>query len=566
MPALRNAGKNLARLREISLVVGRHGFGEVFDRARIFDQLGISRKPEMDPAERRKGTAERFRLLLSDLGPTFVKFGQVLSSRPDLLPPDFVRELSLLQDRAPEMPMATVREVVERGLGKPLQELFAWVDEKPIASASIAQVHAARLSTGEEVVIKVQRPNIAESMRADLDLLYYVAQFLERVVEETGIYTPTGIVEEFEKSLFGELDFLHEAQNVETFHALNKDRPYVRIPKVYDELTCRTVLTLERLFGDKITSLDPARHDRRVVARNLVDSIFTQLFVDGVFHADPHPGNIFILEGDRIGIVDFGLVGRVSKQMQETVMILCLAIALKDADTLARLLYKAGVPDARVNLSQFRSDIAAILDRYLGMELSKIKGAALVDDLLSLAIRYKIKVPKEYALLTKAAITIEGVIRQVAPDMDVLEVALPYAKTLMFERLSPRSASGGALRALLQLQGLASEVPMQLSQILYDLEGGKFAVNMKAPELGQLVQAVKWLGIVVFSGLTASALIIGSFFMLAARTEWEIRGVPVLAVIGLVVAPTLFGAAFTWTLLSGKMHKISLRRWLGKGA
>ncbi len=565
MPALRNAGKNLARLREISVVVARHGFGDVLDRARIFERLGIRPKAEVSEQERKKSTAERFRLMLTDLGTTFVKFGQVLSTRPDLLPPDFVRELSTLQDQAPELPLETVRQVIEEGLGRPVAELYAEIDEKPLASASIAQVHAARLKDGREVVVKVQRPGITESIRADLDLLYYLAQFLERVVEETGIYTPTGIVEEFEKSLVEELDFLHEAANVEKFAGLNAGRDFVKIPEVVTELTSRTVLTLERLRGEKITNLDPVKFDRLQVARQLADTIFTQLFVDGVFHADPHPGNLFVLEDGRIGLVDFGLVGHVSRQMQETIIVLCLAVALKDPDTVTRLLYKIGIPDARVNLAQFRRDVAEILDRYLGIELAKVQSARLIDDLVSLALKYKIKVPKEYALLTKAAITIEGVVRMIAPEMDVLEVALPYAKRLLFERLSPRSASGGALRALLQLQGLVTEVPLQLSQILLDLEGGKFVVNMKAPEFGQLVQAVKWLGIVVFSGLTASALIIGSFVMLAStKTHWNVHGVPVLAVVGLVVAPMLFGGAFMWTLASGKLHKISLRRWLGR--
>jgi ubiquinone biosynthesis protein len=563
MPALRNAGKNLVRLREISSIVARHGFGQFLDRERLFEAIGIHPKETVPEPEKKLSMAERFRLMLIELGPTFVKLGQVLSSRPDILPPDFVRELSRLQDDVPALPIEHVYQSIESGLGRTVNELYSWLDEAPLASASIAQVHRARTMEGEDVIVKVQRPGISERIRADLDLLYYLASFLERVVEETGIYTPKGIVEEFEKSLKSELDFLNEANNVRQFYKNHQDRPYVVIPKVYDELTCRTVLTLQRLHGRKITEIDETAFDRKEVAHNLIQSLFEQLFVDGLFHGDPHPGNVFVLEGNRIGLVDFGLVGRMTKQMQETIIVLCLAVALKDPDTVARLLYRVGVPDDRVNLGALRTDVSEILDRYLGGELRDVKSEALIQDLIELALKYRIKVPKDYALLTKAAITIEGLIRKLYPEMDVLSMAMPYAKRLLFDRINPRSASGGALRTLLQAQTLVTEMPLQVSQILLDLEGGKFAVNVKSEELPQLVGVVRWLGMVVFTGLISSALIIGSFFMLAQH-PLEVWGIPLIPVLGLLSAAAMFGGAFAWTFLSGRMHKISLRRWFSR--
>lgn len=564
MPALRNAGKNLARLRAISSIVARHGFGEVLDRARVFDAIHFRPKADVPPAERKLSGAARFRLLLGDLGPTFVKLGQVLSSRPDILPPDFIRELSTLQDRVPPLPMDHVRKAIEQGLGKPIEELFSHFSEEPLASASIAQVHAATTLDGEDVVVKVQRPGIGESIRADLDLLYYLAQFLEQVVEETGIYTPTGIVEEFEKGLVAELDFLNEAANVRQFLKCNAGREQVVIPKVFDALTCPTVLTLERLHGSKITELDQSRFDEKVVAKNLIETVFLHIFKDGLFHGDPHPGNVFVLEGNRIGLIDFGLVGRLNRGMQETVIVLCLAVALKDPDTVARLLYKVGVPDQRVNLSQFRADIAEILDRYLGIELAQVESASLINDLLELALKYRITVPKEYALLTKSAITIEGVIRKLYPDLDVLALAVPYARRLLQDRLTPSGASGAGLRALLQLQGMVSDVPVQLSQVLMDLEGGKFTVQVKSEDMTRLVSAVRWLGFIVFAGITAGALVVGAFYMLATHTDWDVLGVPVLAIGGLLIASVLFGAMFMATVLGGRVQKISVRRWLGR--
>jgi ubiquinone biosynthesis protein len=564
MPTLRNAGKNLVRLREIAAIVVRHGFGGVLSRSSIFEALSIR------PADAELATvapltaARRFRLMLIELGPTFVKLGQVLSSRPDLLPPSFVQELSLLQDQVPPLPMEHVEKTILEGLGRTVPELFASFEPEALASASIAQVHGARTLAGEDVVVKIQRPGITERIRADLDLLYYFASFLERVVAETGISTPTGIVEEFEHSLKSELDFLHEASNIRLFHTANVGRPHVVIPKVYDALTCRTVLTLERLRGQKITDCagDPAVAEQ--VARNLIESVFAQLFVDGFFHGDPHPGNVFVLEGNRIGLVDFGLVGRMSHSMQENVIILCLAVALKDPDTVARLIYKAGIPDRRVNLSQMRGDIAEIIDRYLDLELHEIQSSVLVQDLLQLALKYGIKVPKDYAVLIKTAITVEGVVRNLYPDLDILGMATPYAKRLLYDRASPKSASGAALRTLLQVQTLAGELPMQLSQILLDMESGRFSVELRSEEVPKLIGAVRWLGIVVFLGLISASLIVGSFIVLAPHAEWKISGVPVLPALALTAAATLFGGAFTWTLLAGRLRKISLRRLFGR--
>lgn len=501
--------------------------------------------------------------MLSELGPTFVKLGQVLSSRPDILPPAWIDELTKLQDDAEQMPLDEIRRLVAEGLGQPIESLFASIDPEPLASASIAQVHAARTLAGDEVVVKVQRPGIEERIRADLDLLHYFAQLLERVVEETGVYSFTGIASEFEKALVLELDFLHEADNVRLFYNKSVGRPYVVIPKVYGELTSRTVLTLERLQGVKITRLDPVRHDRQKVAENVLMMAFEHLFVDGVFHGDPHPGNLFVLDDNRIGLVDFGLVGHMTRQMQETLIVLCLAVALKDPDTVARLLYKVGVPEKRVNLAQFRSDLAGILDVYLPRELKDIESATLGPQLVDLCLKYGIKVPREYALLTKSAITYEGIVRHLWPEMDLVDMAMPYAKRLLTSRFTPEAGQGGALRAMLQAHGVMTEVPMQLSQILLDMEGGKFAVNVKSTDLSQLVGAVRWLGITLFSGMVASALIVGSFVVLAARGNWDVHGVPVLAVLGLVVPPVLFSIALLWTVMGGKLPRIPLRRLLG---
>jgi len=562
------AVQDLKRLREISAVVVRHGFGELWDRAKIWDVLGRredSQRPSRD--EIRATTARRFRETLAELGPTFIKLGQILSSRPDILPADFIAELSHLQDRAAPMPVQTVFELIEKGLGRSAPQLFASIDPEPMASASIAQVHRATLASGEDVVVKVQRPGIEEQIRSDTDLLFYLARFLEGVIEETGIYTPTGIVTEFRNAMLLELDFENEARNIEEFARNHADRPYVVIPNLYGDLSSRTVITLQELKGVKLKTVlesgQSAGIDRQQLARHVLEASFQQLFKDGLFHGDPHPGNIIVMEGNRIGLLDFGLVGRLTKQMQESMIVLVLAISLRDPDTVARLLYKVGVADQRINLHHFRQEIHDILERYLGRKLSEVDPGVLMRELVDLAMKYKIKIPKEYAVLSKASATTEGIVRQLDPELDVTQAALPYAKQLLYDRYSPASMSGGFLRVLLQLQGFLQDTPQQLAQILMDLEGGKFNVNVRGDELSRLNMNVKALGILLFTGMLASGLIVGAFSLVGRASEGAGQTVwPLAALIGLSLAAMLFGAALSWTLLSGRVKKISLRRFL----
>jgi len=561
------AVQDLKRLREISAVVVRHGFGELWDRAKIWDVLGRredSQRPSRD--EIRATTARRFRETLAELGPTFIKLGQILSSRPDILPADFIAELSHLQDRAAPMPVQTVFELIEKGLGRSAPQLFASIDPEPMASASIAQVHRATLASGEDVVVKVQRPGIEEQIRSDTDLLFYLARFLEGVIEETGIYTPTGIVTEFRNAMLLELDFENEARNIEEFARNHADRPYVVIPNLYGDLSSRTVITLQELKGVKLKTVlesgQSAGIDRQQLARHVLEASFQQLFKDGLFHGDPHPGNIIVMEGNRIGLLDFGLVGRLTKQMQESMIVLVLAISLRDPDTVARLLYKVGVADQRINLHHFRQEIHDILERYLGRKLAEVDPGVLMSELVDLAMKYKIKIPKEYAVLSKASATTEGIVRQLDPELDVTQAALPYAKQLLYDRYSPASMSGGFLRVLLQLQGFLQDTPQQLAQILMDLEGGKFNVNVRSDELSRLNMNVKALGILLFTGMLASGLIVGAFSLVGRGSEGAGQTVwPLAALIGLSLAAMLFGAALSWTLLSGRVKKISLRRF-----
>ncbi|HLT31068.1 MAG TPA: AarF/ABC1/UbiB kinase family protein [Myxococcaceae bacterium] len=560
---IRETIQDLNRLRQIAGIAARFGFGEIIERSNIKLPGGRKQEPvELSPEAQRASTAQRFRLLLNALGPTFVKLGQILSTRADLLPAEFIEELSVLQDQVEPIPLEAIHEQIREALGAPAEELFASIDPTPLAAASIAQVHRATTREGRQVVVKVQRPGIAEQIRGDLSLLHTLAQMLEAVIEETGVYTPSGIIEAFDRAIHEELDFLNEAANIEAFQATHRDRAVV-IPGVERALTARTVLTMEYVEGVKIHQVERTEEERHALAHVLLEESFCQLFEDGLFHGDPHPGNFLVRPDNRVVLLDFGTVGRLTPAMQETLVSLVLAIALKDADTVARLIYRVGVPHGRANLMAFRNDIEALLTRYLPTTIGEVNAQNLLRELLNLAVTYRIRVPKEYALLSRSSVAMEGILRSLAPELNIGEVALPYAKRLLAGRYDPTQMQGGMMRSLLRLQSMATEVPVQLSQVLMDLEAGKFNVQVRGEALDALTQAIRGAAVIGFLGLAACACIIGAFISFA-ESDATLWGMPLLGVVGITGAGTLFGAVVAWYLVGPRVRKVRISNWLKK--
>jgi len=557
---LREAFQDLNRLRQIAAAVVRHGFGAYLARSRLAEQLGGAPPVAGEAVGGERSTAARFRELLSELGPTFIKLGQLLSTRRDVLPAGWITELEALQDDCPPLPLSEVRRALEHGLGQPIEAVFATLDPEPLASASIAQVHRARTHAGEEVVVKVQRPDIRSRIESDLALLYYLAKLLEAVIEETGVYTPTAVIEEFDRTIHEELDFEHEATNARAMRAANGGRDQVVIPRVHDALSSSQVLTLDYVDGTRLNDVTAeGGFDTERIARSIIESAFRQLFEDGLFHGDPHPGNVLVLPGHRLALLDFGLVGRLTRSQQELLVTLIVAVALRDAESMARVLGKIGTPESRASVGGLRLDIEGVLDRYLGLRLDQIRTVTLLGDLLDLAVRHKIRVPKEYAVLAKAAMTVEGIIRRLYPRLDILEVGLPYARELLMSRFRPEDASGLLMRSLLRLQGLAEDVPHQLSQILADLEGGKLRLNVRSADVERLGEQLRSVGTLVFLGLVASSLTVGGLVVAALRPS-PLSGLVVLAA-GLLVA----AFALTLHLAPFRLHKISVRRLIPRG-
>jgi ubiquinone biosynthesis protein len=553
------AAQDLARLRQITGILARHGLQH------LASGLQTGELDETDPALRAETrlleTPRRVRMLLQDLGPTFIKLGQVLSTRADLIPTALQAELAHLQDNVASVPYDEITAQLEQSWRHPTGDILQHIDPEPLATASIAQVHRATLLNGREVVVKVQRPKLEQTIRADLDLLYLLARVIDATIAEAGLYRPIELVRAFESALLDELDFRIEARNARAVAANFADDPRVYIPAIVDAHSTREVLMMDYVEGTKITQLN-GDHDRDVVLATLTDIAFEMGFVHGLFHADPHPGNLMVLSDNRVCLLDFGLVGRLAANMQQGLIQLTLAIANRDAESVVRLLYRVGRPDERVDLHAFRDHVSDLMARYLVRRLDEVDAAGLLQALLDTALRFRIRVPPDYALLLKAAVTVEGIVRTLNPELDIMPTIMPYAQRLMADRYSPEAVRQLALRSAVTLLDGANELPLLATQLLHDLEGGRLALRLNHPEMDRIGRHLNDLGTKLFLGMVAMGMIMGTFFI-AASYPWEWHGMNVWGLFGAIISLGLLTLVLTWHILSTRLRKIRLA-WLLK--
>ena len=538
-----SAVRDLGRLREITSVLVRHGFGEVVTR------IGFGRKPRRGTAsdpppsgrggddapeistdelargeeeKTRTSTAERIRLVLQDLGPSFIKLGQIASTRPDLLPADVIVELKKLQENVPPVPFEDVKKVIETSLGVSLEQAFVSFEETPLAAASIGQVHRAVLSTpdGEQaVVVKVQRPNVGVTVQRDLELLHIMAAALERAIPETRLYSPIGLVQQFDRSITAELNFTIEGENGERFAKNFEGTPLgelARFPKVYKQASSKHVLALEFFDGLKVDKAVAAGVDGKQVAKNAVGVVIKMIFEDGFFHADPHPGNIIIMGNPDwaspvIGLIDLGMVGRLSPELRDRTVDLMVAAVRKDSYAVADALYTIGRPTKKVDMREYRAEVALLAEKYLGKPLKEIDLSAMLRDLVQGAMKYGIEIPTDFLLVGKALMTLEGIGKQIDPDLDVFGETAPYFFDLMRKRYSPVRLGNELWRGVEQLSRAGYDVPLQAREILDDLRLGRLVVKTADPGLPM---AADRLGRRVFSSVVIASMILGGALVL----------------------------------------------------
>ena len=539
------AVRHLQRYREIVRVFVRHGFGELVETLELLPYLSLPRRllRRGRPATPPLGVPQRVRLALEELGPTFIKLGQILSTRPDLLPPAYIAELAKLQDTVPPAPWEPVRIQLEAELGAPLEELFATFDPTPIAAASLAQVYAATLTDGSEVVIKVQRPDIQATIESDLEILFDLSRLLQVRTSLGELYDLPEIAEDFGATLRAELDFYREGHNADRLRANFADEPCLYIPQVYWDYTTHRVLTLERIYGikiDDIQALDEAGLDRHGVALHAARMIVKEVLEDGFFHADPHPGNFVVLPGEVIGAMDFGLVGHLSHQTRTDLIRLYIVAVQMDEEGIVDQLIRIGVTGSAVERAGLRRDVAGLLRKYYGMPLGAIHAREVFEEIMPIAFRHQLHLPSELWLLGKTLAMMEGMGLKLDPDLDIFAFSEPYVQRFMWQMASPRSWGLPLLKGVGEWAALLALIPRVGAQLLSRAERGELEIAVSHKELDRTLARLDRLANRLSISVLLAALIVGlALFIPAFNLAQQLGGATIWVVAGFVGASFL---------------------------
>jgi ubiquinone biosynthesis protein len=538
------------RLGQILDVLAKYGFGYLLERLRL-DRTRKVRKvtPSPAPASLDLPAPVRVRKALEELGPTFIKLGQILSTRADLIPLRYCIELGKLQDCVPPFPLEEAQAQIEKDLRKSLTELFREFIPEPMAAASLAQVHLATLRNGQEVIVKVQRPRIRAVIDEDFDILAQLARLANRYLAEWRPYNPVQLVHEFRQSILKELDFTLEAANNQRIHEQFKGDETVYIPRIHQELSTSRVLVMERVKGIKITELEALQEaglDRRLLAIRGANAFLRQIFVFGFFHADPHPGNLFALPGNRVAFIDFGMIGRLHKETKEQIAAMLVAIANHDIHRLLEAAMALGAVDEDAPLQRLSWDLEDLLDRHYVSSLKSFKVGDALKDLLNVMSRYHMHMPPEMTMLSKTLITIEGVGETLDPDFDMVALTKPFAQKLISERYS-LDAMAWDLRGMAEtLYNLVVSLPKNMQWIMDKLKKGTLGLKFQLKGLERLILTLERASNRLSFSLIVAAIIVGSSIVLIADKGPHLLGYPAIGLVGFLAA----GLMGLWLVIS----------------
>lgn len=528
--------KNLKRLREIINVLVKYGFEYLVYKINLMHLIPFKKRVLnlRRRGEEKFEIGEKLRLMCEELGPTFIKFGQILSLRTDVFPENILIELSKLQDEVKPFSFNEVQVVLEKEYKVKLDDVFLSFSEIPSGSASISQVHFAVLkSTREKVIVKVQRPNIEKEIKQDIDILYYLAHLIEKYLSEIKVYNPSGIVEEFAKTIYKELDFTYELSNAERFRKIFKNSKTVYIPKVYYEYSSKRVLVMEYLDGIKITSYKMAKKVNKILVHtNLIDAYYTMIFENGFFHADPHPGNIFVLKDSKIGFVDFGMVGYLNGEILKKLAYLFLSFIKEDLD-LKEYEYLGIVAEYEENI-EYEKEAIELSNRYRNIPLEKINISSVISELSELSRRYNFKYPRDLILLGKTLLTIERVIRDLDPKFNFVVAGEPFARKFIEKNLQPKMILKEVERNILSLYQFLRDLPKELSDIFRKVKKGNLKIEFEHVGLEPLISEIdKATNRIAFSFIIGSLIIGSSIITYFGLTAYGILGYVIASLLGL---------------------------------
>ncbi len=534
--------RHLNRYRQILTVLFKYGFGDLIETLKIeqYIEIGLTmisrkRRERLEKLTR----AERIRMALEELGPTYIKLGQVLSTRPDLVSVEMINEFSKLQDDVPAVGFEAIQQTVENELGRNLDLLFAEFDPEPIASASIGQVHQAHLHDGDKVAVKIQRPGIDHVVEVDLEIMLHLATLAERHLEEMAFHKPVRIVEEFAGSLAKEMDYGIEATSVERVAGQFLTNTSVYVPKVYRKFSTKRVLTLEHVDGIKVSDIEglcKAGYDCPLITRNGADILLQQIFTYGFFHADPHPGNIFVLPGNVICLLDFGMMGAVDRATREIFVALVDAVIQRDEPRTAQVLLKLTEWDDEPNLRQLEKDVADFIAQYLYRPLKEIQLARLLQHLLELATHHRMRMPADIFLMLKTLAQLEGVASRLDPEFDLIQTAIPFIRRVKLSRITPSRIADDLVGLVAQSYEFLTDFPKDLLELSRSLRQKKLSFTLVMKDMDKMLATHDQISNRISFAIIIASLIIGSALIVISNMPPLFYGISVIGLIGFLAA------------------------------
>ncbi len=551
-----NTYKNINRIRQIVNVLLKHGFGQFIEQINLKRFIPLRKRikyfARWQEVERHT-IPERLRIAFSELGPSFIKLAQILSTRPDLITGEYANEFKKLLDRVPPFSSGKARQIIESELNISLNDVFSDFDDFPVAAASIAQVHNATLKTGEKVIVKIQRPDIREIIEMDLIILNAIARLMLRYIPESKFFDPKGIVNEFSRSVKKEVDFIIEAKNAQRFKRNFAENPDILIPYIYTDLLSEKVIVMERLEGiriDDIKGIDSLGIDRSELAKKGVDAYFKMIFEDGFFHADPHPGNIFVMPDGRIGLLDYGIIGWLTPDMMENIAGAFLAVLKKDFDRLVDLYIELGLVAEEIDIDkfkkEFRADLVYLLEPLYDLAISEVNFPEYLEAVTHLVIKHGLTVPSDLLLMNKTILILDNIGRQLDPDFNAVKAAEPYAVKLVKQRVSPQRLIDKTGENLSAIGELLFDTPKQMNKLLRKTIKDEVGFKIDLTGMEKFRKDIDRSSNRLAFSVIVAAIIIGSSMLIQSGIGEKVLGLPALGATGFLVA-ILLGL---WLLIS----------------